>query len=226
MEYIRQAFDAIAAQYDSQRVHVIPDIQNFYGSAVWAAECPKKNPSILDIGAGTGLLSAMILEKFPRSDLTLLDISEKMLAVARERFREKKNVHYRTGDYSTIDLGGSYDIICSALSIHHLESPDKRKLFDRIYRALPPGGVFINADQVQGETPYFSQNFLEYWDSFLRNGVLRQEEIAEIQKRRDTLDKNEKLSVQLRWLAESGFSDVDTIYKNRTFIVTVARKQL
>jgi tRNA (cmo5U34)-methyltransferase len=49
-------------------------------------------------------------------------------------------------------------------------------------------------------------------------------EHAEIIRRRDTLDRNEKLSVQLHWLQESGFSDVDVVYRNRTFIVTVARK--
>ena len=47
---------------------------------------------------------------------------------------------------------------------------------------------------------------------------------AEILKRRDTLDRNEKLSTQLSWLKEAGFSDVDVVYRNRTFIITVARK--
>ena len=47
---------------------------------------------------------------------------------------------------------------------------------------------------------------------------------AEILKRRDTLDRNEKLSLQLAWLKDAGFSDVDVVYKNRTFIVTVARR--
>ena len=50
------------------------------------------------------------------------------------------------------------------------------------------------------------------------------EQQAEILKRRYTLDKNEKLSEQLGWLREAGFTDVDVVYRNRTFIVTVARK--
>ncbi|HUW86717.1 MAG TPA: class I SAM-dependent methyltransferase, partial [Methanoregula sp.] len=59
---------------------------------------------------------------------------------------------------------------------------------------------------------------------FLRNGPLNKEKHAEIIRRRDTLDRNDKLSEQLRWLNACGFSDVDVVYKNRTFIVTVARK--
>ncbi len=225
MEHIRKAFDAVATEYDAQRTFVIPDMRNYYGTAVWAAENPADAPAILDIGAGTGLLSAMLLERYPSATITLLDISEKMLAVARERFRNRENVFFRSGDYSRADLGGPYDLVCSALSIHHLDSHDKCRLFGRVYHVLVPGGLFVNADQAEGETPYFSKKYLAYWDEFLKSGPLTAPEVAEIRKRRDTLDKNEKLSAQLQWLAKAGFSDVDVVYKNRTFIVTVARKE-
>jgi len=224
VERIRKAFDAVATGYDAQRAHIIPDMRRYYGAAVWAAESSAGAPAILDIGAGTGLLSAMLLEKYPAATIALLDISEKMLAVAKERFRGRKNISFRTGDYSRVDLGGPYDLVCSSLSIHHLAPDDKRRLFDRIFLALAPDGVFVNADQAEGETPYFSKKYREYWDDFLQSGPLGAPETAEIRNRRDTLDRNEKLSVQLQWLHETGFSDVDVVYKNRTFIVTVARK--
>ena len=224
MEHIRKAFNAFAMEYDAQREHVIPDLKGFYGAAAWVAECGTEEPSILDIGAGTGLLAAFMLQKFPRGNLTLIDIAENMLEVARQRFKNRDNVSYIVCDYSRAELGGSYDIVCSALSIHHLETEDKRRLFGRIFRALKPGGMFVNADQADGETPYFRQKYLDYWNGFLENGPLNDAEHTEILRRRNLLDKNEKLSVQLAWLHEAGFSDVDVVYKNRTFIVTVARK--
>jgi len=224
MEHIKKAFDAVATEYDAQREHIIPDMRNYYGVAVWAAESPSPAPNILDMGAGTGLLSALLLEKYPAADITLLDLSENMLAVAQERFSGKTNVRFRTGDYAQADLGGPYDLICSALSIHHLEHGDKRRLFGKIYRAISPGGIFVNADQSDGETPYFERRYLAYWNDFLAEGPLSADEHAEVLRRRTTLDKNEKLSDQLEWLREAGFSDVDVVYRNRTFIVTVARK--
>ena len=224
MDHIRKAFDAVASQYDAQREFVIPQMREYYGAAVWAAESGKPSPRILDIGAGTGLLSALLLEKYPTATITLLDISEKMLAVARERFHDRDNVRFFVGDYAQTDLGGPYDLVCSALSIHHLEQEEKRRLFGRIRKILVPDGIFVNADQAEGETPYFSSRYREYWNAFLKNGPLTQEEHAAILKRRDMLDKNEKLSDQLAWLREAGFSDVDVVYRNRTFIVTVARK--
>lgn len=92
MEHIKKAFDAIATEYDSQREFVIPDLQQFYTTAVRAAESSVPEPAILDIGAGTGLLSALILQKFPDAHMTLLDISANMLEIARQRFAGRKNV--------------------------------------------------------------------------------------------------------------------------------------
>lgn len=224
MEHIREAFNRFAQDYDSQREYIIPDMRQYYGAAVWAMESRAQQPEILDVGAGTGLLSAFLLEKFPDARLTLMDISENMLKMAKKRFADRPETRYVVSDYSTGELGGPYDIICSALSIHHLAAEDKRELFRRIYAVLRPGGIFVNADQADGETPYLRQRYLDYWNDFLRSGPLNTKESAEILRRRDTLDKNEKLSVQLGWLRECGFADVDIVYKNRTFIVTVARK--
>jgi tRNA (cmo5U34)-methyltransferase len=226
MELIKTAFDSIAAEYDSQRQYVIPQMDQYYGAAVWAAEATGNNPAILDIGAGTGLLSALILEKFPTADLTLLDISENMLCVAKERFSGRENVRYVVNDYSRSELGGVYDIICSALSIHHLATEDKRRLFYKIFMSLKPGGMFVNADQADGESVYFRQRYLEYWNRFLKKGPLNTKEHKEILSRRDFLDRNEKMSVQLQWLHECGFSDVDVVFKNRTFMVTIAKKSI
>jgi tRNA (cmo5U34)-methyltransferase len=224
MEHIRQAFNKFAQDYDAQREYVIPELRQYYGAAVWALETAEPKPAILDVGAGTGLLSAHLLEKFPDARLTLMDISENMLDMARKRFAMRPGTEYIICDYSQSDLGGPFDIVCSALSIHHLSPEDKRRLFRRIFTALRPGGMFVNADQAEGETLYFQQRYLEYWNDFLRNGPMTEEQHAEILKRRDTLDRNEKLSDQLAWLNDAGFSDVDVVYRNRTFIVTVARK--
>lgn len=224
MEHIRHAFNRFAQDYDRQREHIIPELQQFYGTAVWAAESGNPEPEILDIGAGTGLLSAYLLEKFPGAHLTLIDIAENMLEMARQRFAGREHTRFIVRDYSSGDLGGPYDIACSALSIHHLDPEDKRRLFCRVYQTLRPGGLFVNADQADGETPYFRKRYLEYWNEFMQNGPMSAEQHIEIKKRRDTLDKNEKLSNQLAWLKEAGFSDVDVVYRNRTFIVTVARK--
>ena len=224
MEQIRKAFDTIAGEYDAQRRWIIPDMDTFYRAAVWAAGWEGDTPKILDIGAGTGLLSALLLEKYPEAKLTLLDFAEQMLNVARERFAGRTNVRYITGDYRDVDLCGKYDLVCSSLSIHHLPDEEKIGLYHRIYDALNPGGIFVNADQARGDTPALDQRFMEYWDAFLSEGPLSPAEQAVIKERRDILDQSANLIDQLIWLRTCGFSDVDVIYRNRTFVVLTGSK--
>lgn len=223
-EDIRSAFDRVASRYDAQRKWIIPELNEYYAAAVWAAESAKDKPAILDVGAGTGLLSALLLEKFPEASLTLVDLSDKMLNIARERFAGRENVWYLTGDYSSLALGGPYDIITSALSIHHLPHEGKRDLYRKIFSALRPGGLFVNADQAAGESSWLDMRFREYWDRFVAESTFDRAELNAAMQRRDTLDRNAKLSDQLDWLRESGFSDVDVVYRNRFFVVIVGRK--
>ncbi len=74
-------------------------MQQFYTTEVWAAESSEPEPAILNIGAGTGLLSALILQKFPDAQMSLL-ISENMLESARQSFTGRKNITYIVSDYS------------------------------------------------------------------------------------------------------------------------------
>jgi tRNA (cmo5U34)-methyltransferase len=225
MEHVRKAFDEAASRYDSQRRHVIPEMEKFYSAAVWAAEWEEDKPAVLDIGAGTGLLTALLLDRYPKASVTLVDFSEQMLALARERFRGREDIRYVVGDYSKDEHElGKYDLICSALSIHHLSADEKHRLYRWIFDALNQGGVFVNADQVRGNSPYLNARFMEYWDDFVRGGPLSPNEREEIRMRRETLDRNEFLHVQLDWLRDCGFSDVDVMYKNRMFVVFMGRK--
>lgn len=65
MEHIKQAFDAIAKEYNAQRENIIPEIRLFYCAAIWAAEIRADVPVILDIGAGTGLLKRTHTAEIP-----------------------------------------------------------------------------------------------------------------------------------------------------------------
>jgi tRNA (cmo5U34)-methyltransferase len=224
MDRVKEVFDAIASEYDAQRKWIIPEFEDFYQNAVRAVDWPGSEPTILDIGAGTGLLSALLLEKFPSATLTLMDISDNMLRVAKDRFAGRNGISYQIIDYRTGDLGGPYDIICSALSIHHLEHDEKRSLYARIYRTLNPGGVFVNAEQVEGETPEQHLRNLKYWDDFVSSGPLPEPVGKSAMARRDILDRMEKLSVQLAWFREVGFFPVDVIYKNRMLAVMKGKK--
>ncbi|MCO5383427.1 MAG: class I SAM-dependent methyltransferase [Methanosarcina barkeri] len=94
-----------------------------------------ETPRILDVGAGTGLLSGFLMEKYPKASFTLIDLSEKMLEIAKDRFRSSSNVKYIIGDYSKYGFVEKYDLVASALSIHHLEDNEKRIFIKKLLSA-------------------------------------------------------------------------------------------
>jgi len=220
---IKEAFDNIAQKYDSQRRQLIPCFDDFYEIAAQIACSDKPHPEIMDIGAGTGLLTKYVSMKFPEARFTLLDLSEEMLNVARQRFEGRSNFRYVAADYTRYEFESIYDIVISSLSIHHLEDAEKRRLYCHIYQALNDGGMFINADQVRGPTTECEDMYQRYWKDKILAGTLPACEI-EAAFARMKMDRPATLANNLDWLIRCGFRDVDVYYKYFTFAVMLAKK--
>ena len=79
-----------ASEYDLSRRRLIPCYDLFYSTAAELAARSIKvsSPAILDLGAGTGLLSEFVLNKIGPASLHLLDESPEMLAKAQQRLAE------------------------------------------------------------------------------------------------------------------------------------------
>ncbi|MBN1103867.1 MAG: class I SAM-dependent methyltransferase, partial [Deltaproteobacteria bacterium] len=210
--------------YDGQRRRVIPCFDDFYRTAVDMIPFdPEDAFTVLDLGAGTGLLSALILGRFPKAGITLLDFSEKMLEKARERFQTKKGVRFCTLDYARSPLPRHFHLVVSAMSIHHLTDADKRGLFQGIYEALLPEGHFIHAELVRGATDFSEAVHRRVWLGHLERTGLTEEQVSVILERM-TYDKTAPLEAQLTWLREAGFADVDCYFKYHNFAVYTGRK--
>ncbi len=114
-------FDAVAASYNQSRRRLIPPFGAFYRTAVEALRLVNPAPTrILDLGAGTGVLSAFVRAEFPAAQLTLLDAAPRMLAQAREALRAD-DVTYVERDLADPLPDGPWDAVVSALAIHHLD---------------------------------------------------------------------------------------------------------
>jgi tRNA (cmo5U34)-methyltransferase len=221
-------FGEAARDYDRARRQLVPGFDRFYGAALESVPFAEEQEiKVLELGAGTGLLSAMIAEIFPRSRVTLVDLSVEMLRVAGRRFtREPGRFDFRTMDYARKPLpsrDGGYDLVVSALSIHHLTHGDKRELFGKVRRSLAVGGHFVNADQIAGDTPEEETGFRDWWLRQVREAGVSERDLAAALLR-IRADRNATLSAQLLWLREAGFGGVDCRYKDHRFAVYGGKK--
>jgi tRNA (cmo5U34)-methyltransferase len=222
------SFDAAAGGYDRARRQLVPGLDGFYGAALQSVPFGRDEEiRVLDLGAGTGLLSAMVAERFPRSRVTLVDLSVEMLRVARRRFaREPWRFEFRTMDYARKPLPRGpqgYDLVVSALSIHHLTDGDKKELFEKAYGSLADGGYLVNADQVRGETPEEEARYRKWWLERVREAGVSEEDLAAALARMRA-DRDATLKAQMCWLAEVGFEAVRCVYKDHRFTVYGGRK--
>jgi len=220
---VAKIFNSAAEKYDMQRNELIPLMDIFYGTAVELVKINNEKGKILDLGAGTGLLTKLVIKKYPNAKYTLVDIADEMLAIAKERFETLDNISFNVEDYRVGISGGKYEAIISALSIHHLDSYEKRNLYKNIFNMLEEGGVFINADQVKGEDCDSEEIVKEYQLSYIENCSLLREEKDDTYGR-IKLDKMDKMSVQINMLKEAGFKSVDIYYKYYNYVVFRARK--
>ncbi len=220
---LKEKFNENADNYDKVRKLIIPHFDDLYNITKKLAKSNKKAPEILDLGAGTGLLTKYIFEKYPKAEFTLIDLSDEMLKIAKNRFREHNNFKYIVGDYSVQDFSNSFDIVISSLSIHHLEDEDKKKLYKKIYNILNNEGIFLNVDQVTGPTPDIDKSYQRNWLKIIeKNNFTGPEKDTAMERMK--FDKPSTLLDNLKWLDDCGFKDVDVYYKYYNFCIFYGKK--
>ncbi len=214
-----------ASEYDISRRRLIPCYDLFYATAaeLTAHSIKVPSPAILDLGAGTGLLSEFAMKKVKSASLYLLDESTDMLAKAQQRLAQYNPtmlIQSMTEPLPAI----KFHAVVSSVAIHHLPDADKRDLFKRIYQSLAPGGVFINAEQILGETKWQQQL---YEDMHLNGARALGSDEDEIRaaKERMTYDKCATLSDQISWLREIGFHNADSFFHSFRFAVYAGWKE-
>jgi len=221
---IEEQFNIIAKEYDVNRRNFIPCFDDYYETTTNFIAANIVQPKrILDLGAGTGLLTYYWYKNFDSSEYVLVDIADEMLNVARKRFLGIKNVSFEVSDYSKAFPQGKFDCIISALSIHHLEQEDKQKLFSRIYAQLPENGIFVNYDQFCGGSTKMNTWFDTYWINKLESSDLTTKDIEQWKERRK-LDREISVETEVQMLEQCSFTEVKCVYSCQKFAVIVAVK--
>ncbi len=113
---------------------------------------------VLEVGAGTGLLGFALRDR--AAHVTLVDSSEEMLAVAREKLRAVGpcNVEVVALDVEKDPLPAArYDVVCALLVLHHVADTDA--LLRRLHQVLEPGGYLCLSDLDAEDGSYHGPGF-------------------------------------------------------------------
>jgi tRNA (cmo5U34)-methyltransferase len=153
--------------------------------------------SVLDLGTGTGETLAAVLTRHPGAAAVGVDESDAMLDAAAVRLAGQ-DVDLRVADLAEPLPSGPFDLVVSALAIHHLDGPAKAALFSRIGAALRPGGRFVLGDVVIPADP--------------ADVVIPVD---------DDYDRPSTTGEQLAWLERAGF-DASVTWSDRDLVVVRA----
>ncbi len=186
-----------------------------------AAERPVRR--FLDLGAGDGVLSAVLLADCPTAEAVLVDFSPPMLEAASERLAASASPPTIVeADLSTprwrdgITHLAPFDAIVSGFAIHHLADERKQALYAELLPLLAPGGTFVNIEHVAPGAAWISRAF----DDGMIAGIVehaahqdrplsRRNAAAAYANRRDqAANVLAPLETQCAWLREAGFVEV------------------
>jgi SAM-dependent methyltransferase len=133
-------------------VPAYPRLQRAVAEAVGAHAAGGGQPveRLLELGTGTGETAVHVLAAHPGARLVGIDASESMLARARPRLPD---ADLRVARLQDPLPEGPFDLVFSALAVHHLDGPEKADLFARVAGVLAPGGRFVLADLIVPEDP-------------------------------------------------------------------------
>ena len=108
---------------------------------------------ILDLGAGSGQVEALILERIPHARVACLDSSEEMLKLASERLCAYAGRYQPIlGDMNDLEavefLHAPYAAVFSSQALHEITHDRKRAVYEKVFELLRPGGAFYILDRV------------------------------------------------------------------------------
>ena len=164
----RAAFDAQAATYDEgmEGDHARRLYQYVVGE-VTCAVAGMSAPRVLDLGCGTGALAARLLDAIPGCSLTGVDLSPRMVEVARARLTGRAEV--LLGDAERLPFhDDAFDVVVCNDSFHHYPDPERATF--QAWRVLAAGGTLVLGDVWQ---PAPARALMNVWMPRSREGDVR-----------------------------------------------------
>jgi ubiquinone/menaquinone biosynthesis C-methylase UbiE len=142
-----RSYDAIAEGFDRHWSAQFEAVAR----RIWQLAAPRVGDSVLDIGTGTGILPAVLIELFPPPKLLAgCDRSGGMLRRARVRASQLRAV---AADATTLPFASeSFDRVTASFVVSHV--PDYRLVFREAFRVARRSGLFAVSSWAADTDPH------------------------------------------------------------------------
>jgi trans-aconitate methyltransferase len=124
------------AEWDAKLYNAKHDFVWKYGSDVVSLLDPRAGERILDLGCGTGHLTAQIAES--GAQVTGVDRSAEMVGAARSAY---PNLKFEISDARKLPFRDEFDAVFSNATLHWIHEPEL--VLQGVWRAIRPGGRFV-----------------------------------------------------------------------------------
>ena len=124
--------------WNAPSYHRVSNPQFEWGVSVLDRLSLRGDERVLDVGCGTGRLTALLSDRLPRGRVIGVDISPGMLATAAKTL---PRVPFVLADASALPFRAAADVIFSTATFHWVL--DHPRLFKSLYEALAPGGRLL-----------------------------------------------------------------------------------
>jgi trans-aconitate methyltransferase len=135
-----QRFDELADEY-AQR---FMDLESYSDSIdAFCQLIQTDQPRILELGCGPGNVTKELKDRFPKAQITALDLAPKMIEIAR---KQVPDADFRIMDVRDVSsLAGKFDAVMCSFCLPFLSKEDARKLIaDCAGKLLPGGSIYIS----------------------------------------------------------------------------------
>lgn len=218
-------FDTLSSDYTETIERCFPRYREMLWAVLDYLPQGRRFNSVLELGCGTGNLSALLREAFPDASLRLVDISGDSLEACGSRLGTSDRLILDQQDFNKAEYDdGSFDLIVSSIAIHHLDSEGKRSLFRRMKNWLTDDGVLCFADQCAGATEDLYAKHMSNWKELTIQAGASDSEWEMWMQHQAEHDHHDTLTEQLDWLRQAGFSVVDCTWRYLLWSVIQARK--
>jgi ubiquinone/menaquinone biosynthesis C-methylase UbiE len=168
--------------------------------------------TILDLGAGSGQVEALLLAARPDARIVAVDASPAMLALAKHRLAEAgSKVEFVPGDFAEPERialpARDYGIALLIQTLHHVPDDRKRRVLAMLARTLSPQGLLILADRVSFEDPALRSVHASMWSWLERRSTVKSGWSADelFQRLAGKEDHTASLEQHQAMLREAGF---------------------